>query len=453
MTKHILIVIFFLLHVEVPAHAQPPGHWVPSFRIAYPRAQVNAFGFIDSTHALVLIDSGTTSTHFYFTSNGGASWIPWGSTDSGYYMFSGAAHPVQILSGKNIYYAGAASDFWRSNDSGHTFRLSSGPWSPTNQIASKMFTSEFGSVIVGYPDLFLGVYETRDSGQSFELRGSTSAITGSVNDAFFLDSLNWLVALHYKNILKTRDGGLTWDTVLNPKQVAFYNAVIPSPDRSHLYVTGGLASGKSYSASFFASTDTGNTWRADSSIYGNRVARMACPAPGKLWALVRTGLQTAADSLFYSSDDGKSWAIDSVTFIGKSLADIVWPDSTHGYITAQQGDTAIIYRYVNVSGMVPEEAPQNRTHELGLSCYPSPVSQLLHVDLSRARGVTDFPLSAGLFDVLGRKVLDLTDLVSIWRLGTSRGFEINVSDLPAGVYTLHCSSGIDSYDRAISVIH
>jgi photosystem II stability/assembly factor-like uncharacterized protein len=388
-----------------------PGHWVPSFSISHPNAVANSINFIDSAYGLAFIDSGTLATQVYRTTDGGHSWELWGSTDSGFHMFSGGTHPLQMLSKRDIYYAGTASDFWISNDSGKTFHYTPCPWNSTTAAAS-MFTPAFGISVVGYQNPALQVYETRDSGISFQPR-SSFASSNSVSDAIFFDSSFWLVALHEKTILRTRDGGLTWDTVLNTPQVSFYNEAITSPDRSKVYVTGGLYNGKNYSASFFESTDTGNTWRADSSIYGNRIARMASPAPGKVWALVRTGLQSEADSLFYSPDDGTTWVKDSVTFIGKSLLDIVWPDSNHGYLWVQNGDTVFVYRYVNdLTGVL--ERP-NDQQQLSITCYPNPALSILHIESSVG------PMTIS--DPLGRS----------YEVKQS-GNTLDVSALPSGVY-------------------
>jgi hypothetical protein len=410
----LLAIPFLLIFSHQPAVSQTlPGHWVSSLSISHPNALANSMNFIDSSYGFVFIDSGTLLTHFYRTIDGGKNWSLFGSTDSGYHMFSGVTHSLQLLTKRDIYYAGASADFWSSSDSGRTFQLDLCPWSPTNFIAGTMFTPGFGKVIVGNPQPSFQVYETYDSGLSFTTLSGTSSITGQCNDALFLDSSNWLVALNYKNILRTRDGGLTWDTVLNPNQVSFYKEALTSTNRSRVYVTGGLFNGKGYSASYFESTDTGNTWRADSTIYGNRIARMASPSPGKLWALVRTSLQSPADSLFYSSDDGLNWAKDSVTFIGKSLLDIVWPDSNHGYIFAQNGDTVLVYRYVTDQSGVSETT--FKMDQLSIFCYPNPTSSILNIVSSTGL--------LSIFDPLGRSY-------EVKQTGNT----LDVSSLPSGVY-------------------
>ncbi len=413
-----LATIILLIVSPIHGVAQTmPGHWELSYSLSHPNAQANSICFIDSVYGLMFIDSGTLATRVYRTIDGGTSWALWGSTDSGFHMFSGGAHPLQMLSKRDIYYTGTASDFWASNDSGRTFRYTQCPWNSATTAAA-MFRPTARKCIVGYQNPSLQVYETRDSGISFQFQ-SSSASTNSVSDAVFFDSSFWMAALHQKTILRTRDGGLTWDTVLNTPQISFYNEVVASSDRSYIYVTGGLYNGKGYSASFFESTDTGNTWQADSSIYGNRIARMASPAPYKLWALVRTGLQSEADSLFYSSDDGKTWAKDSINFIGKSLLDIVWPDSRHGYLWGQSEDTVFVYRYVIDQARVSETG-SNRQQST-FSCYPNPTTNVLHIE--------SFVDTILILDPLGRSY-------EVKRNGKT----LDVSGLPLGVY--YVSDGV-----------
>jgi hypothetical protein len=168
-----IIAILFVLHSPSVAQTMP-GHWILSFSISNPDAAANSISFIDSVCGLALIDSGTLATRVYRTTDGGNSWTLWGSTGSGIHMFGGGTHPLQMFSKQDVYYAGTSSDYWTSSDSGKTFEVDLCPWSPTT-VAARMFTPEFGRCITAYQNPSLQVYETRDSGVSFQPRSSTES--------------------------------------------------------------------------------------------------------------------------------------------------------------------------------------------------------------------------------------------------------------------------------------
>ncbi len=447
------LAIFVAAIFSAPAQSMP-GHW--SLVFAESGVHPNTLAFYDSSYGILLLDS-SRSTLCYRTVDGGSTWSKRGETNSVTMAngFVGVARGLDVLNKKDFYDVdGGAS--WVSHDSGASWDFSFLPLPDISAMASKMFSPAFGITVAGYPNPSLDVLETYDSATTFEQRSTFPNIHSAVADVFFLDSSTWLLALNYAKLLRTRDGGLSWDTVFNPPQPAFYGQIARSADPSHIYVTGGLFTSGRYSASYFESSDAGNSWRADSSIFGNRISQMVSPAFGVLWCLVNEGRQsgnlTPADSLFYTSNDGRTWA--AMTFPDTlGLWSIVFPDSSHGYLMGYHNDTTFVYRTITEPSSVIEDWSSDPRKNLFVSYFPSPASDIVHLKMLGMATLPGRSISAGFYDILGREVLDISGLANRGNNGSFSEFDANVSGLPPGPYLIRYTVGGYSFSRSIIVFH
>jgi hypothetical protein len=260
-------------------------------------------------------------------------------------------------------------------------------------MEGRMFNAAYGVWVVTEPgSASLEVFETRDSGQNF-IRRSDTYLGGSPDcaGALLLDTLHYVVALRTNAILLSSDGGASWDTAFHPPSITFFEGISSYSTPDNIYVLGGSWNGKSYSSSFFKSTNGGIGWDSDSTIYGNRIARLAASSKDHLWAIVRHTLQSFADSLLFSTDNGITWGSDP-SFIGDTLLDIIWPDSDNGFVYSYKDHNAIIDRYSSTAsvGAVSEKI-------ITPSVFPNPASSEISVQ--------GFGPGLSIIDAIGRSEL------------------------------------------------
>jgi len=87
-----------------------------------------------------------------------------------------------------------------------------------------------------------------------------------------------------------------------------------------------------------------------------------------------------------------------------------------------------------------------------ITTYPNPAVSKLHCKLhgifSNPKGI----LTAGMYDLLGRKVMDLTKLARDGNNGSVSEFSLDVSSFAPGIYTLQYTLGTFSSAKQIIVV-
>ena len=215
-----------------------------------------------------------------------------------------------------------------------------------------------------------------------------------------------------------------------------------SKEYEEVYVVGGdfvkwdtLARASIYKYDFVYSTNNGTSWSIDSSFSG-RLFRLSPTSPGVIWCVVGNkspyyygdlvedsrDFSCWADTLYYSTDHGKTWSIDLSTFKDGAIFEMHWVDPRHGFIAGIEfGNTAYMYRYEAPMESVPIATANSNQ----LKIFPNPVSSELHIEGG------EVGKSIVITDVLGRRYS--VDLVN--------SNTLNVSMLPTGVYQLAVAGG------------
>ena len=214
-------------------------------------------------------------------------------------------------------------------------------------------------------------------------------------------------------------------------------------EQNDIYVAGGPISFDSgsgdlylFRSDFAYSSDGGISWRLDSSFPG-RLYRISPTSHGSVWCLIGSGLPNNfdvppdlynewsaglfADTLYYSTNYGRAWSIDSTTFAGEQVLEMHWLDPNHGWIAALHYDTAFIYRYEAPTASVAS----NSIKATALRCFPNPCSGDLHV----VGAMLDDRIV--IYDALGRA----------FPIRLKNASTVDLSGLPSGIYELRVRSG------------
>ncbi len=250
------------------------------------------------------------------------------------------------------------------------------------------------------------VYRTTDGGSSWSKWSQAPSF--HIKSIFFLSRDVGFLGTDSGRIYKTRNGGNSWESI----QLATDN---PIDGIQFLNDTLGFASGSNH--------------------FGDRHLNLFTTDGGKIWI---------PDTVRFPAYDGGGGYplggfsfLDSATIIatsGTSLFKRSWPPAT----SSESVRTALGW---------------NPGVFLWVDNYPNPATNHLRIRLSGMWSNSGAPLTAGMLDLLGRKVLDLTNLANLGNNGNTSDFDVDVSALPAGVYMVHYTLGGYSYGRPVVIIH
>jgi len=454
-----------ILAVAHPSHAQTiPGRW---HKVALPQParvgndNTQDFSFTDSLNGICVSDIGLISS----TSDGGRTWVLDTNLYNDYIDRKGNLNSVECTAPHHgFFHGGNGTISIAPSRTTIQFPPEAGQinYGDYTTLAEKMYDTAYGFRLVEIFNTVLMIV-THDGWQSSVpydsgyLQNAQSPIIAYIVDSndVWTEEGNTLGKTGFvdspKVILHSTNGGITWqsfdafdsaryrpwvqDLFVNPKAREVFCTV----NYSHIDYAYSSDYGTTWriDSSFSGSSDYEKTWRLGSKV-GGVLWRMANPAPGILWAMIGgSGYSSVeifpqrdaigADSNYYSrkigysSDNGKTWLIDSTTFLGDSLEEMHWLDVRHGWIASWSHDSLFMWYYDAdaTSGVVEHYFHTNSVAYSLL--YPDPVSSTLYVD---APGLSGPVL---VFDVLGRVVISSV-------LPSSDKMQLDVRSLPRGPY-------------------
>ena len=397
--------------------------------------------FSDNLHGFLLAESseGYTKTHIYRTTNGGQSWTHISNKLLNIYFSNEfIGKPIYYgLSGTIIieYQGGTAI----SQDTGRSWELR--PLKKAGREETAMIIDPGHIVVLGgdplrgnNPQLLM----SNDTGKNFQYIGLPDSTFQTTVSACIQDSTNvWYGSyIHGEKLMHlhhTTDAGQTWKEVFPVADTSllgkFSFVIIKGVSKNSIYLAsyGSIEIlGQSYD--FLATTDDGITWGGSWSNNGNILYNgilnpVLQNSNGKeLWCVL-----SDHHTIGYSSNNGTNWIYDSVTFKNDSLVDMIWRDSSTGYIFGYRDSTITLYTH----------SEHNSVHYIvnylnaPFKISPSITSDLIHL-------IPLHPLNGEIFiqDMLGRTILHE-------HLNVDEGtpVEYSLSHFASGVYYVGYYSG------------
>ncbi len=364
--------ILWLLMASGNCFAQIPGHWeLADSVLGWKPIDMQ---FADALHGIILADSMNgyppTSNIAIRTEDGGHTWeliVPDSvGVGSGYYhpyFQRNSQHSFTMPSAADAYDLnsnGLYGHVFATHDSGRHWEDYDKPFTPgIFEAWFRMFDPTDGWAIDVTRGSGVPVAKTNDSARTFSGVGYNDPIDNRIQDAVFLDSLNFWVSYSDGEMLHTTDGGISFcgnpnlfvcgDTILpeidtifdfttrysggilvvDTNQAFLLGTITPTNNPNNLYVLINR-SGPSdtaypfhsnFNLDYLETRDGGTSWIADSSFGSPRIHQLCTTGPNTLWAVVGSFpfyvytssaygdnyLYDGFDTLAYSPDDGKTW--------------------------------------------------------------------------------------------------------------------------------------------------
>jgi photosystem II stability/assembly factor-like uncharacterized protein len=291
--------------------------------ITSPGNGVNRFYFLDETRGYSVCENGM----MYKTTNGGSSWTTMayraGYDYAGYYG-------VYFADSNTGFVVGERGRIAKTTNGGSTWT----EYSPTyDDILKTTFVNE--SIGYSLVKIYSKILKTIDGGNSWQIVGAVSSEQQSSGSDFCFVNQNVGFATTTLNgrIFKTTDGGVNWTPTTNPILDDGYNTKVFFFDENIGFVSGGFNSPRTCKT-----TDGGATWQTIANrsytkiqfltsqiaygIYGGTLYKTA--NGGISW----TQLTTVTFSSYYFLDENIGFTINNNTFRKTIDGGLTWTATT-----------------------------------------------------------------------------------------------------------------------------
>lgn len=154
---------------------------------------------------------------------------------------------------------------------------------------------------------------------------------------------------------------------------------------------------------------------------------------GTVWAGIDEGKEGAQAAISWSSDRGLTWTPDTIISRIHSLNGMSFPNEDVGYFVSGKG---LLLKWSASKSSVDDTGSRNQYLDIRIS--PTPVQQLVNCTVYGLYSVKDHQsVRFKIYDLLGREVMDLSNLVQSRSNGKHSSFNFSSSSLASGVYISH----------------
>ena len=240
-------------------------------------------------------------------------------------------------------------------------------------------------------------------------------------------------------IIHSSDGGLTWDSLY---QVTDYEDFF---DVHFFNLLDGIVVGgneSDYSPIILKTTDGGYTWNSISSPANTYYLRSVDFVGEKGWAVGRFG------TIIHTTDNGNTWAFQTNPSTS-TLFDVDFSDTLHGIACGQN-----IILYTTDGGQnwhstaITEQQPQNSNPRF-LEIFPNPFSEKTIIQV-KASNSENHTTNLKIFDHTGRllQVKNLAGNKTIWD-----GTDQSGQKLPQGIYFIQIQTAKEKEIKKVIFLH
>ncbi len=265
------------------------------------------------------------------------------------------------------------------------------------------------------------IYYSEDGGANWEVSSYTS--TKKLNDIKFISSEVGFIAGEYAEVLKTIDGGRTWDRLNTSFTNQNFNA-IEAVNETNLCVVGDAGS-------IFLSNDGGNSW------FGPNGLLYESDIKDVVFFDANNGIATGTNGLILRTNDGgdtwqpavttpgtENYDFQSVSFYDASIGISVGNEGKEIYTTdggANWTESAPVGLFAGFTGRKSGFVNLKQN-------YPNPFnpSTVINYELPYSANV-----SVKVYDIAGREI---ATLFTGYQSEGNHSVQFNASDLSSGVY-------------------
>lgn len=413
--KQIAIVLLLFL-IPVTVHPQ----WFQHASIPTD-TDLNKITFIDSFHGWILGDSGT----ILHTSDGGSTW------EIQYYLTGVSFGDICMIDSLTGWLVGHGPDtsgyILKTTDGGNNWILRE---TSPHYLYDVCFTDSLHGWIIGEAEERMPcmLRLTGDGGTTWSETFIPDVMVPY--DVIFTDSMTGFIGGAYHNgsdlcsrVLKTSDGGVTWQVKLTScsDPFCFYKSLEFTND-SVGWLVGeswieGIHGAEAEYGFIMATTNGGETWN---SIFSDEIfPKAACPQSGQSgWAVGPSGL------FMFTDNDGDDWEI-MYPPPGEYLNDITFIDDDTGWAVGRNG--TVMYT-LNNGTMDVSDVPAE-SHALRI--FPNPVKEECSVIFNMAIGGRVLAVLADLSGRTKAVILDKKLAAGSNRLTWHRG-----NNISPGIYLI-----------------
>ncbi len=245
------------------------------------------------------------------------------------------------------------------------------------------------------------------------------------------------------HVLRSTNRGVTWSRYSLPGTITVINPKIAFRDASNglIALNSYAGSGPGQHYSFLKTTNGGQTWTAVTST-GVPFNNDFCAIPGT-GNYVCVGAENNLKGSSISSDDGSTWQLLEDTTNCPRRTAVAFLNSTLGWSGGVNQSSTVGGVFKWSGAVTPMAGVENKSlPAIEISVYPNPTSNLLSVYLNNLNGRK---IQLSISNFLGQKVYESTNEYST----PFYTKHIDVSNLPAGCYTLSLFDGISMQARKI----
>ncbi len=326
---------------------------------------------------------------------------------------------VEFLDNLNGFAGTLDSSVYHTTDGGVTWTLINQNF--PNQVSGICGIGHFGSTIimVGVWTQPAYIMRSTDSGQTWVFTSLASYASGLIDcwfkgqDTVFISGLGTNATNNYGIILRSTDGGITWQQVGQSQNANTYcwKLQFTSPSIGYSSCEEFMGS----SSHILKTIDGGASWSSFTVVNQN---------------INMQGIGFVNDSIgwvggwsvgmYQTNDGGKNWLYQN---FGANLNRFYFLNSNLGYAAGVS-----IYKFTGLTtGINPSPPSENKNvHDFDL--FPNPATDLLNIILHINRSTQ---VIFEVYDINGKKV---KELAHGWLIKNSYSYKINLSELPEGNY-------------------